>query len=244
MILAVACPLLALGCSRVAVAGAECGMALTSVGFRGRGRRQRTSTGVRAVAGRRTQCGEDCPDLAGSDPEVAFARLFDTYAVALRGYLAGRVGTHAADDLVAETFLLALRKRGEYDPERGPVRAWLFGIATNLLRNHVRQETRRFRATARAAANDNGIVDGPELRATQRLDAQNAVRELAGALAGLNRIDRDVLLLVSWAGLEPGEVARALGLPASTVRSKLHRVRHRLRGLLSRETGREGKRDE
>jgi hypothetical protein len=43
------------------------------------------------------------PDLAARDPKEIFARLFDEYARPLRGYLAGRVGAHVADDLVAET---------------------------------------------------------------------------------------------------------------------------------------------
>ena len=52
---------------------------------------------------------------------------------------------------------------------------------------------------------------------------------LAGALASLSEGDRDVLLLTSWAGLDAGEVAEALGIPAGTVRSRLHRVRKWLR---------------
>ena len=59
---------------------------------------------------------------------------------------------------------------------------------------------------------------------------------LAGALAKLSSQDRDVLLLTSWAGLEPAEVAEALGIPSSTVRSRLHRLRHRLQSLLTNTT--------
>ncbi|MFC5096784.1 RNA polymerase sigma factor [Amycolatopsis plumensis] len=59
------------------------------------------------------------------------------------------------------------------------------------------------------------------------------LRVLAAELAELSEQDRDVLLLTSWAGLEPAEVAEALGVPASTVRSRLHRVRHRLQALLA-----------
>jgi RNA polymerase sigma-70 factor (ECF subfamily) len=51
-------------------------------------------------------------------------------------------------------------------------------------------------------------------------------------LASLSEQERDVLLLTSWAGLEPIEVAAALGVPASTVRSRLHRVRQKLQAHL------------
>jgi DNA-directed RNA polymerase specialized sigma24 family protein len=47
-------------------------------------------------------------------------------------YVAGRLGPDVADDLAAETFLAAFRRRVTLDPTRGAVRPWLYGIATNL----------------------------------------------------------------------------------------------------------------
>ncbi len=180
--------------------------------------------------------GDSRPDLADGDPEVLFARLFDAHAPALRSYFAGRVGVHVADDLVAETFLLALRKRATYDPERGPVRPWLYGIATNVLRGHVRKELRGLRVTARIAADVGApTAEAVETRAADRVDAQQRTRRLAAALTGLSRADRDVLLLSAWAELTPTEIGQALDLPPSTVRSRLHRVRRKLRTVLQRE---------
>ncbi|WP_153036132.1 RNA polymerase sigma factor [Amycolatopsis sp. YIM 10] len=168
------------------------------------------------------------------DGPASFAQLFDTYARPLRGYLAGRVGEHVADDLVAETFLIAWRKRAVYDPALAPIRGWLYGIATNLVRTHVRQEIRGLRATARAHGRREHIGDlGHDALVADRVDAQRRMRQLAGALTELTEQERDVLLLTSWAGLEPVEVAAALGLPASTVRSRLHRLRQRLQALLT-----------
>src|SRR5438093_609954 len=94
----------------------------------------------------------DRPHLGGPEPAVEFGRLFDAYAAPLHGYLARRVGAEPAKDLVSETFLVALNQRHAYDPRLGVVRSWLYGIATNLLRRHVRQEVRALRATARAAS--------------------------------------------------------------------------------------------
>ncbi len=173
----------------------------------------------------------DRPDLAARDPKEIFARLFDEYAPPLRGYLAGRVGVHVADDLVAETFVVALRRRASYNPKKAPIRGWLYGIATNLLRNHVRQEVRGFQLTAKAGAGDRP-AENHDTAVAGRVDAAARLRVLASELAALSEQDRDVLLLTSWAGLEPAEVAEALGVPASTVRSRLHRVRHRLQALL------------
>nr|BFF01558.1 hypothetical protein GCM10020241_32330 [Streptoalloteichus tenebrarius] len=145
--------------------------------------------------------GDDRPDLSGQDPAEAFGRLFDQHARPLHRYLARRVGEHVADDLVAETFLVALRQRHDYDPARAPVRAWLFGIATNLLRRHVRQEIRGFQVTAmvhgRAEAER---PEPPETRAIERVDAEERTRRLAEALGQMAQGDRDVLLLTSWGG--------------------------------------------
>lgn len=169
---------------------------------------------------------DDRPDLSGAHPRQAFGRLFDLHARPLHRYLARRAG-EVADDLVAETFLVALQIRNEYDPARGTARAWLYGIATNLLRRHVRQEVRGLRATARVLGTTDD--EGHANRVADRIDAETQTRRLAGALAELDVGDRDVLLLTSWAGLNSNEVAEALDIPVGTVRSRLHRVRRRLR---------------
>ncbi|MGW0518036.1 MULTISPECIES: RNA polymerase sigma factor [unclassified Crossiella] len=168
------------------------------------------------------------PDLSCPQPAAVFGSLFDAHAAALHRYLARRVGAGAADDLVSETFLVALQRRHSYDPARAAVRSWLYGIATNLLRGHLRAEVRGYQATARAAARQRP-EDGHDGRVAAMVDAEAATLGLAAALAGLAPGDRDVLLLTSWAGLDSTEVAEALDIPVGTVRSRLHRVRRELR---------------
>jgi RNA polymerase sigma factor (sigma-70 family) len=172
---------------------------------------------------------KDRPYLGGPDPAVEFGRLFDVYARPLHHYLSRRVGASVADDLVSETFLVALNQRHGYDPRRGAVRSWLYGIATNLLRQQVRQEARFLRAAARSAGQASGDEVSHETRVADRLDAAAMAAQLAGALAELSEGARDVLLLTSWAGLDSTEVADALNIPVGTVRSRLHRVRKWLR---------------
>jgi RNA polymerase sigma-70 factor, ECF subfamily len=171
----------------------------------------------------------DRPYLGGPDPAVEFGRLFDDYALPLHRYLARRVGDDAAPDLVSETFLVALNRRHTYDPRRGVVRSWLYGIATNLLRHHVREEVRGLRAIARSAGRTPDHTASHDGRVADRVDAAAMAARLAGVLAQLSEGDRDVLLLTSWAGLDTVEVADALGIPAGTVRSRLFRVRKWLR---------------
>lgn len=167
-------------------------------------------------------------DSARARPAIrGLGALFDAHAAGLHRYLARRVGAHDAEDLVAETFLVAAR--GGFDPGRGGERGWLFGIATNLLRRHLRQEVRGYAAQARLPHDREQPAD--EVAVARAHAAQRAAR-LAAGLAELPADERDVLLLVAWGGLEPSEVASALGVPAGTARSRLHRARRALRGLI------------
>jgi RNA polymerase sigma-70 factor (ECF subfamily) len=169
----------------------------------------------------------DRPNLAAlTDTALTerFGRLFAEHAPGLQRYLARRVGAATAEDIVAETFLAALRRRASYDPDRAGIRAWLYGIAGNLLKQHERTETRRLRATARLAAGRTTGTDHADA-VGDRVDAAYRVGQLATALSQLSPGDRDVLLLTSWAGLDATEIGQALRIPPGTVRSRLHRVR-------------------
>ncbi|MFF5204866.1 RNA polymerase sigma factor [Streptosporangium sp. NPDC000396] len=163
-------------------------------------------------------------------PDV-FAVLYDRYFGEIHRYVTGRLGTQIADDLAAETFLVAFRKRRSFDPTRGAVRPWLYGIATNLLAQHRRSETRRLEAFQRSPTDD--VTDGGhEESVTARVAAASAQGRLAAALEHLPDGDRDVLLLVALADLSYEEVAQTLDIPFGTVGSRLNRVRRKLRAAL------------
>ena len=169
----------------------------------------------------------DRVDVADGDPSIVFASLFERHGPAVLRYLTRRVGSGPAEDLLAETFLRALSNRRSYAPGKAGPGPWLFGIATNVLREHLRE---RGRDLATGAVDQGGLwVDGPAETVPDRVDAQRRTSRLAAGIAALDPGDRDVLLLTAWAGLSTGEVAAALGIPAGTVRSRLHRVRQRLR---------------
>jgi RNA polymerase sigma factor (sigma-70 family) len=166
---------------------------------------------------------------AAAEPDV-FATLFDRHAAAVHRYLGRRVG-ELADDLLSETFLIAFRRRAAYRAEHVEVRPWLMGIATNLVHGHVRAEQRRYRALARASAEP--ALHGPALdEAHDRLAAQAMRGPLAAALAGLERRDRDVLLLFAWGQLSYEEIAAVLDVPVGTVGSRLNRARRQTRTAL------------
>ncbi|MFI7538512.1 RNA polymerase sigma factor [Streptosporangium sp. NPDC049376] len=79
------------------------------------------------------------------DPDL-FTVVHDRYHRDVHLYVAGRLDTQIAEDIAAETFLVAFDRRDRFDPVLGELRPWLFGIATNLIARHRRKETRHYRA--------------------------------------------------------------------------------------------------
>ena len=102
--------------------------------------------------------GPDADAGAGDDADVIrlsrheperFAVLFRRHAAHIQRYVTRRIGPDAADDVVAEVFLIAFGRRERYDLDQADARPWLYGIATNLIGRHRRAEIRLYRALAR-----------------------------------------------------------------------------------------------
>jgi RNA polymerase sigma factor (sigma-70 family) len=178
----------------------------------------------------RADAGDDATLITRSlDTPECFGALFDRHAPAICRYIARRLGPDAADDLVAETFLVAFRRRDRYNSAHTDARPWLYGIATRLIGRYRREEMRFFRAIARTGVDP--VAEPIADQVTNRIAAQAARRELAGALARLSQAQRDVLLLAA-SGLGYEEVALALGVPAGTVSSRLVYARRKVREAL------------
>jgi RNA polymerase sigma-70 factor (ECF subfamily) len=163
------------------------------------------------------------------DPE-RFTDVHDRYFRDIYRYVAGRLDVQVAEDITAETFCLAFGQRDRFDPERGSLRAWLFGIATNLVAQHRRKEVRRYKALARTGADP--AVDSHEDRVLTEVTAGRMRPQLAKALTALSPGERDVVLLVALAELTYDEVADALGISQGTVGSRLSRARKKLHNAI------------
>ena len=156
-----------------------------------------------------------------------FGEIFDRHAHAVFRFLGRRIGPDDAGDLLSEVFLAAFEARRRYDRDRTSARPWLYGIASNLLGKHHRHRASELRALARVL--DQGDPHDHADSVTASVDAQVELRAMAKLLEELPASERDVLLLYAWEDLTYREVADALGVPTGTVRSRLNRVRQRLR---------------
>lgn len=162
------------------------------------------------------------------DQPSAFAQLFDRHARVVNAFATYRVGRLTAEDVLSETFLVAFRRRADYDVGVESAVPWLLGIASRLIRRHRAVEAKHWRSFAAAVSGEEHSSEGGVDDAMTRLDAEREVDGLRGRIAALAPKDRETLLLYAWQGLTYEEVAAALGVPVGTVRSRLNRVRKRL----------------
>lgn len=159
------------------------------------------------------------------DPTV-FGDLFDRHGAAVHRYLARRVGSENADDLLSEVFARAIEARMRARPhESGSALPWLYGIARNVVRTHLRTRDRPV-GMSQDASIDWDAVDA-------RLDAVAMASTLRKALATLSAIESEILLLVSWEQLSISEAAEALDISSTAARSRLHRARARAAAALA-----------
>lgn len=160
----------------------------------------------------------------------AFARLVDRHKDPLVAYLARLTGSpDRAQDLAQEAFLRVFQSAGSYR-ERGQFTAWLYRIATNLVRSEGRRERRWSLLAPELARERSAPVEPGGPRSVLRQQMQ---RRLAEALARLPLDLRAPLVLFEVEGWAQRDVARALGCREGTVKSRIHRARKRLREELA-----------
>lgn len=155
---------------------------------------------------------------------VLYERHFDE----LFRYVAGRIGRQAAEDVVAETFVIAFGRRSVFDPGRVSALPWLIGIATNLLRSQRRAERKHL-------ATDPGGIDpigAPDLGLDDTISRADAATVRGAVMRAVRRLapsERDAFLVHALAGLEGAELGVALGVSPSAAAVRLHRARTKLR---------------
>ncbi|MEU7295163.1 RNA polymerase sigma factor [Streptomyces exfoliatus] len=169
-----------------------------------------------------------------SGDRAAFAEIFDDHARVVYAHAVRTTGDWAlAEDVMSLTFLEAWRLRDKLRDEVRSVRAWLLGIATNVMRNTSRSARRHREAMSRLSLPEP-LPDFSDEVVGQMVDAQR-LAAAARALQRLKRTEREVFALVVWSDLGYAAAAEALGIPVGTVRSRLSRAREKLRRLVDEE---------
>ena len=160
--------------------------------------------------------------LAAGD-DAALALALELHGPAVLG-LARRISPDAAaaEEVAQDTFVALWERPGAYDPARGTLRAYLLGVARFKAVDAVRRDAARARARARLApaSGEAGVAEADE-RATVR----RALRELTA-------LQREAVFLAYFGGLTCREVARELGVPVGTAKTRLRAGLARLRALL------------
>ncbi len=155
-----------------------------------------------------------------------FERLYAAEAQGLFAFLAYRTRDRAlAEDLLADAFERALRSRGRFDRRRGSEKTWLYAIALNLLRDHVRRAAAEGRAVERVAYGAPPLGT-PDLDAVEHRDA------VQRALLSLSDEEREAIALRFGADLTVPEMAKLLGEPLTTVEGRVYRSLRKLRERL------------
>lgn len=126
----------------------------------------------------------------------------------------------AAEDVTQECFLSLIKAPSRFDPAHGSVRAWLLGIARNLI-------LKRWRAEGRwTPLDEDAVVPAPPPA------DWDAVRKVAHAVGALAPLQREVVILVEYEGMTLEETARAVDAEVGTVKGRLHRARENLKRML------------
>ena len=161
--------------------------------------------------------------LGGVAATEGFAELYERTFPRVYAYVASLLRDRAAaEDVTAQAFERAYRKRRSYRASRGTMDAWLFGIARNAALDELRKRKRR--ASLESDPEDTG-APAPEDQAELAL-RREAVR---AALASLDGQERDLIALKFAGGLSNGEIARVLRMSESNVGTRLHRTITKLR---------------
>jgi RNA polymerase sigma-70 factor (ECF subfamily) len=154
--------------------------------------------------------------------DAEFERLYADEAQGLFAFLAYRTGNRVlAEDLLADAFERALRAK--YDKRRGSAKTWLYAIALNALRDHMRRVAAEGRAYARVDSGESfDPFAGVEIR-----------DEVQRGLAQLSPEEREAIALRFGASLTVPEMAAILGEPLTTLEGRVYRALRKLREALA-----------
>lgn len=163
--------------------------------------------------------------IARDGDRVAFAHLFNLFGPRLKGFVMRQgLSAAAAEELVQDAMLAVWRKAGSFDPQRASAATWIFTIARNL-RIDLQRRTRSQVLPS--------LIDEAEAAGGEEIYMAAQDRALVHeALARLNEEQRRIVELSYFHEEPQSEIARSLGIPLGTVKSRIRLALARLRSFL------------
>ena len=164
--------------------------------------------------------------------ERALAECYDRFAGIINGLARSALGDAAAEEIVQETFVRVWSKASTYAPEKGSLNAWVMRIARNLIIDELRR--RKSRPSTRLIW--DSIEDIEERTAPEPGEAVWQTELRAAVRAACDELSSDqraVVALAYFGGLTQSEVARELGIPLGTVKTRTRAALFKLRDLMS-----------
>jgi RNA polymerase sigma factor (sigma-70 family) len=150
--------------------------------------------------------------------ELAFRRIYQAHLRQIAAYARRRLSDDEADDVVAETFLIAWRRLDQI-PEGALALLWLYAVARRVVGQHYRSTQRRGRLLTKLAG--QAREDPPSMATGIE---HKAVHE---ALARLRPRDQEILRLSEWEDLSANDIALVMGCSANAASIRLHRAHRR-----------------
>ena len=173
---------------------------------------------------------EDIISAVARGDEDAFSSLIDRHGGAVRGVVRRVVRDPSqSDEVVQEVLLEAWRIASRFDPERGGVRTWLVTMAHRRAVDRVRSEQASRDRTARAGAAAHDI---PYDQVAEEVETTLDRERVRVALSALTDIQREAITLAYYQGYTYREVAELLGVPLSTIKTRMRDGLIRLRDAL------------
>jgi RNA polymerase sigma-70 factor (ECF subfamily) len=159
--------------------------------------------------------------------ERDFRRAFDEHKDAVYAFALRMTGSaEVSEDVAQDCFVQLMRDPAKFDPSRGSLRAFLLGVARNLVFRYWREESRM-----------DPLDESGEWPAPDSGDGAVAMLGVAGLVASavqsLAPLQREAVVLFEYEGFTLEEIAKLVGADVGTVKSRLHRARERLRRSLA-----------
>jgi RNA polymerase sigma-70 factor, ECF subfamily len=183
-------------------------------------RRRRRSTGVTTAVATATE--------KVDESRISFEALYRESRDDLYGYVAALLRDRsAAEEVTAQAFERAWRRRRQLDPRRGSARAWLFGVARNAALDELRRRSRAGQMPKRGQAEERWAVGSSTAADPAEVAVNRTV--LREALYALKGRERELVALKFFAGLSNSEIGAVIGTSETNAGTRLHRVIEKLR---------------